>query len=81
MGQCRRKRKAVPFGGRTGDLRQELLFFFVCAGPSDVVLLAELEENFIEPFFLWVMATIPGGIGKNIAVRCLTHDIHLVSLK
>ena len=71
----------VPFLGHPCDLRQELLFFFVCAGPSDIVLLTELEENFIEPFFLRVMVAISGGVGRNIAVRCLTHGIHLVSSK
>ena len=71
----------VSFIGHPCDLRKELLFFFVCTGPSDIVLLTELEEDFVEPFFLRVMAAIPGGIGRNIAVRCLTHDIHLVSLK
>ena len=71
----------VPLIGHPCDLRKELLFFFVCTGPSDIVLLTELEEDFVEPFFLRVMAAIPGGIGRNIAVRCLTHDIHLVSLK
>ena len=71
----------VPLIGHPCDLRKELLFFFVRAGLSDIVLLAELEKKFIEPFFLRVMAAIPGGIGRNIAVRCLTHDIHLVSFK
>ena len=71
----------IPLIGHPCDLRKELLFFFVCAGPSDIVLLTELEENFIEPFFLWVMVAISGGIGKNITVRCLTHGIHLVSFK
>ena len=48
--------------------RTKLPPFFVCTGPANIVLLTELEENFIEPFFLWVMAAIPGGIEKDVAV-------------
>jgi hypothetical protein len=34
----------VPLIGHPCDLRKELLSFFVCAGPSDIVLFAELEN-------------------------------------
>ena len=64
----------VPLIGHPCDLRKELLFFFVRAGLSDIVLLAELEKKFIEPFFLWVMAAIPGSIGRNYRLINLFHS-------
>ena len=66
----------VPLIGHPCDLRKELLFFFVCTGPSDILLLTELEEDFVEPFFLRVMAAIPGGIGRKTLVsrfHCISH--------
>lgn len=64
----------VPLIGHPCDLRKELLFFFVCTGPSDIVLLTELEEDFVEPFLLRVMAAIPGGVGRNDRLINLFHS-------
>ena len=66
----------VPLIGHPCDLRKELLFFFVCTGPLDIVLLTELEEDFVEPFFLWVMAAIPGGVGRNYRFINPFHSTH-----
>lgn len=71
----------VSFIGYPYDLRKKLLFFFVCADPLEIVLLAKPEKHLIITFFLRIVAAVPGSVGRNISVVSFIHDIHLVSLK